>query len=139
MKARIEVLLSIWGRWAIKRESGALGFGSVSPMFREAKSGGGYGSATPMGFVDDDVAMVDACVMALPLIQRLAVIEVYQRQGSMREAAARCGVSHHTLARYINEAHEKISLDMENRSAQNPGHSSNVHQCASVKGKPATA
>lgn len=130
MRAQIEVLLSMWGRWSVRRGSGGLGFPSVSPMFKDAPRGDSYGSAIPLGFADADMEAVDVAVRRLPGVQRLAVVEMYQHGGSLRTVAARMGISDKTLAKYLDAAHEKIALDMADQFPQNPPNSDRVHWCA---------
>lgn len=132
----MEVLLSMWGRWAIKRASGALGYPSVSPMFNNAPKGDSYGSSVPLGIGEPELLMVDAAVNRLPGVLKLAVIEAYQRGGSMREVGARMGVDHKTVGKYLTDAHLKISIDMESQFPQNRANSDSFEKCHR---KPATA
>lgn len=130
MDAGIEVLLSMWGRWAIKRASGALGYPSVSPMFRDEPQGDSYGPGIPLGTCEADILAVDAAVGRLPDVLRLTVMHVYQRGGSMRSIAVRMGVHHLAVGKYLAAAHDKISVDIENQCAHNPCKSDRVHSCA---------
>lgn len=108
MIAQIDLLLCRWGRWSIKRDSSALGYGSVSPMFRDAPSGGGWGRGSDPGFTEADVIACDGAVMALPVVQRVIVILHYQRQDSLRATARECGVSKEAAGRYLAQAHHSI-------------------------------
>lgn len=137
MKARIEVLLSMWGKWAIRRESGALGYPSVSPMFKDSPRGDAYGAGVPLGFSDADMEAVDVAVRGLKPVLFLVVLEVYQRGGSLRVAGDRLGLGKDAVVKYLSAAHEKILVDIDSSSRQNPAHSDIVSQ--SVQQKPATA
>ncbi len=136
MKAQMEVLLSMWGRWAIRQASSGLGYPSVSPMFNDAPRGDSFGSQVPLGIGEPEILMVDAAVGRLPLGLRIVVIETYQRGGSMREVGRRLGFSHIAVGKYLSEAHLQISLDMELSCNQNHANSDNLDKC---NRKPATA
>lgn len=137
MKAQIEVLLSMWGRWAIRRASGALGYPRTSPMFREMPAGDAYGNSLPLDVADCDLEAVDRSVNCLPMVLKVVVIEVYQRSvgKSHTEIARVLGVDRKTLGKYISSAHDWIAIDMRNQFPQNTQHLDNFHQSVS---KPAS-
>lgn len=135
-EAQVEVLLSMWGRWAIRRASGALGYPSVSPMFKQAPHGDSYGSQAPLGTGEPEMLIVDAAVGRLPEVLKLTVFQVYQLGGSMREVAARMGIHHMTVGKYLGEAQLKISVDLQSQYRQNPANSDSFDKCHC---KPATA
>lgn len=136
MKAQMEVLLSMWGRWAIRRASGGLGYPSTSPMFRDAPRGDSFGSQEPLGIGEPEMLMVDAAIGRLPLGLKVVVIEAYQRGGSLRDIGRRLGFSHIAIGKYLSDAHQKISLDIEPRCNQNHATSDSFDKCHR---KPATA
>ena len=136
MKAQMEVLLSMWGRWAVRRAAGALGYPSVSPMFKQMPHGDSYGSQSPLGVGEPEMLLVDAAVNRLPDAHKLVVLRAYQYGDSMRAIGRRLGITHVTVGKYIAEAHHKISVDIELASNKNPRNSENFDKCHC---KPATA
>jgi hypothetical protein len=131
--AWVDALLSRWGRWAIRCESGALGFASSCSI-----GGGdlhtnedGHHSAEPRGLTDDDMEAVDGAVRKLPPILRITIIEVYQHgQGkSDRQQAEALGVDRKTLCKYVLLAHRKIALDISIQCPQNHAQSANRGSC----------
>lgn len=121
----VDVLLSQWGRWSIKRSSGALGFASSS-LLCAAGAGDGYDSAVPRGVCDDDLLDVDAAVNRLPVYPYAsAVIAVYVFGAgkSDEENARRVDVSRRTLEKYIQKAQCMIAIDILDRGRNNSPHS----------------
>lgn len=118
--AWVDALLSRWGRWAIRCESGALGF-SASCSLGADPGGDGYDSAIPHGVLDDDMEAVDGAVRKLPKMLRLAVIEVYVHSTgkSDRQMADVLGIHVATLTKYICDAQRKIAFDISRPCAHN--------------------
>jgi DNA-directed RNA polymerase specialized sigma24 family protein len=112
-QSSIEILLAAWGRWAIRVETKSIGYASVSPMFREARFGNGFGSAPPVGINDADLRAVDAAVQRLPVILRATLNEFYKSQCSIRDLALHLGCSRPSASQYLNEARRRIAQNLE--------------------------
>ena len=140
--ASVAMDLARWGRWAIRCESGALGFASSCVLGGGDGDRGGYESSIPRGVVDD-MEMMDGMVRRLPdepLPLQRSVIEFYKFGSgkSLRCVAATIGMSDKTLARYLVEAQRKIALDISMQIPQNPLQSASGESCPSSK-QPVTA
>lgn len=139
--AWVDALLSRWGRWAIRCESGALGFASCS-ILAGAGDGDGFDSAIPLGVgvMGDDMEAVDSAVRKLPKVLKLTVIEVYQfgHGKSDRALAEALGMSRQAMQSFIIQAHKQIALDIRVEGSQNPSPSANRESCDKRK-QPATA
>ena len=137
--AWVDALLSRWGRWAIRCESGALGFASSS-ILAGGLNGDSFDACLPRGVGDDDNEVVDGAVRKLPACLRETVIQVYQfGQGkSDRDHAATLGISRQALSDYIVRAHRQIALDISLEPYHNHVQSANRGSCLDRK-QPATA
>ena len=114
----LDMLLCRWGRWSVKRESSALGYGSVSPMFKDARvDGDGYGSEFDPGFTSQDVLSCDAAVNRLPLEHRRVVIVHYRNQGGIRRTARELGCNFHKARDLLNYAHGFLHVLLDKRDA----------------------
>lgn len=109
----IDRLLGRWGRWSVRRESSAIGYGSVSPMFRDCATGGGWSPEYDTGFTPRDLIECEAAVNALPLGLRVVVIAHYQRGRSVRDTAKACGFSAKAITQYLGQAHERIQQALD--------------------------
>ncbi len=129
--AWVDALLSRWGRWAIRCESGALGFASSCILGGGTPDGDGYDSAPPLGVMDDDMEVIDGAVRKLPKVLCCTVIEVYQHGHgkSDRALASSLGVHVDTMRKYVLEAHRKIAVDIALPCAHNQPHSANRGSC----------
>ena len=112
-QSSVEILLAAWGRWAIRVETKGIGYPSISPMFREARFGKGFGSAPPVGLNDSDLRAVDAAVQRLPVILRATLNEFYKSQCSVRDLAKRLGCGHKAAGQYLNEARRRLAKALE--------------------------
>lgn len=113
----IDRLLARWGRWSVRHESSALGYGSCSPMFRDCATGGGWSPEYDAGFTPRDLIDCEAAVNALPLGLRVVVIAHYQRARSVRDTAQACGFSAKSVTQYLGQAHERLKTVLDTRSA----------------------
>jgi len=138
--AWVDALLSRWGRWSIRCESGALGFASSCILGGGGHDGDGYDSSAPLGVVDDDMEAVDGAVRKLPKVLQLTIMEVYKfgHGKSDRALAASLGLHVDTMRKYVCDAHRKIAVDIAIPCAHNPAHSANRGSCLEKK-QPATA
>jgi hypothetical protein len=114
--AWVDALLSRWGRWAIRCESGALGFSSSCSLGSGDlhTNQDGHHSAEPLGVIDEDMEAVDGSVRKLPMILRLTIMEVYQfgHGKSDRKLAESLGIARKTMCKYLCDAHRQIALDI---------------------------
>lgn len=87
----VEVLLCAWGSWARRMASGAVGYPSCSPMFKDAPVGKFYDSRPPLGLGASDCDATDKAIQRLSPEDRRLCVEVYQIGGKTVEVAARLG------------------------------------------------
>lgn len=103
----VNVQLSVWGRWALRRSTTGLGYPRVCPMFRTMRSGGGYQSCEPLG-MEDYVEDTDRAVQRLEARDRLLCVEFYQRGGTAVAVAQRLGVSRQRLYERLDTVHRMV-------------------------------
>lgn len=135
----VDALLSRWGRWAIRCESGALGFAACS-VLAGGVGGDAFDAALPRGLVDSDMDAVDVAVRKLPAVLREVVMQVYQfgaGRSDVKNAEA-IGVSRQALVKYLEEAQRKIALDISLMPNNNPHHSA-IGGNAPERNQPVTA
>lgn len=105
----INVQLSIWGKWAVRRGSAGLGYPSISPMFKDAKHGGTYGSQLPPGVcVLEYVRETDLAVARLSAEDRVLCVEFYQRGGTAVAIASRMGIARQRLYERLDAVHRAV-------------------------------
>lgn len=103
----IDMQLSIWGKWAVAQAQRSVGYPPVSPMFRDVKHGGAYGSAPPCG-VCEQVSDTDEAVKRLPPELRALAVEVYQVGGKSVEVARRLGIARQRLYERLDLLHREM-------------------------------
>ena len=123
--AGIKTMLAIWGCWAGRQASRSLGYPTVSPMFRDAPRGDGFGSQVPLGVsggAGPEIYRLDFDISRLPIVQKAALVEVYQIGGSFREIAARMGVKRDALSCWLEKAYTSLVIGIDNgkKGGHNP-------------------
>ena len=118
----VEVQLSVWGKWVVRQASKGLGFGSVSPMFRDYRSGGGYSSRVPFG-VEDYVCETNDAVHMCPKDLQAVAFQVYVKGGRRGEVAGRMGITDRTLRNRVHALHVAVmdrlhELEIERQDAK---------------------
>lgn len=101
-------LLCSWGSWARRSAARGLGYPSVSPMFKDAPAGKGYGSKVPLGVDDADNAATDAAIQRLSAEDRRLCIEVYQIGGTTVEVASRIGCHRQRVPERLHRMHQEL-------------------------------
>lgn len=115
----INVQLSIWGKWAARRNSSGLGYPSISPMFNQAQHGGSYGSQLPPGVCDCEyVRETDLAVARLPEEDRALCVQFYQHGGTAVSVAQRMGVAVRTLYDRLDRVHRSVMGHLNDIAAE---------------------
>lgn len=105
----INVQLSIWGKWAVRRSSAGLGYPSVSPMFSQVQHGGAYSSSIPPGICEGDyVRQTDLAVQRLDPADRALCVEFYQVSGTAVDIARRLGIARQRLYERLDVVHRAV-------------------------------
>lgn len=103
----INVQLSIWGKWAVRRSTAGLGYPSVSPMFQQVQHGGVYRSREPTG-VCEHVHETDQAVQRLEPADRALCVQFYQLGGSAVTIAGRLGIARQRLYERLHQVHSRV-------------------------------
>jgi hypothetical protein len=122
--AWVSAILSRWGRWAIKSESGALGFATMSMIASDYQEGDGYDTRIPKGVQDEDMEAVNKAVSKLPHVLLVVVIEVYQRHPgrSVHKNARTLGISRQALDEYLKKAQRLVCDDISLTKSKQGSH-----------------
>lgn len=107
----IHTQLSIWGKWSLANATKGIGYSPVSPMFKGARHGEGYGSNPPPGIsIDcaDSIRDTDSAVSRLGREQKLLCVEYYVRGGRNEDVAARLGIAKRTLYDRLHAVHQSL-------------------------------
>lgn len=115
----INVQLSIWGKWAARQNSKGLGYPSISPMFKDVKHGGTFGSQLPPGVcVLEYVRVTDQAVQRLSEQDRALCVEFYQVRGTAVEIARRLGMARQRLYERLDVVHRAVMGHLNDIAAE---------------------
>lgn len=103
----IEVQLIQWGQWAARMAARSVGYPSVSPMFKDSKTSGVYGSSIPFG-IAEYVHDTDKAVQRLEPHMRALCVQVYQIGGTQRAIAERMCISQASVSRMIGLMQQEV-------------------------------
>jgi len=107
----VDSQLAIWGKWTMARASKGLGYPSVCPMFKDARHGGAFGSAPPVGVTLDSIDHIldtDAAVQRLSDDYRRLAIEFYAHRCTAVEISARLGIGRQRLYERLHAMHQSL-------------------------------
>lgn len=106
----VHMQLTIWAKAQMREARQGLGYASTCPMFKDARNGGGYGSAPPVGvaFGADRVSDMDAAIQRLGREDRILVDQFYRVGGSANDVAGRLGVSKKRMYELIDVLHARV-------------------------------
>jgi DNA-directed RNA polymerase specialized sigma24 family protein len=117
MKPSVHYVLCRWGRWAIKCQSGALGYATTSILLRmpEGDPEGYADPGPPPDVTNEDFESLTAMIEELPPVQELCVIQVYQLGAGLSyvKNAKVLGISKQALVEYIKNAQRNIQKKIE--------------------------
>lgn len=103
----INVQLSIWGKWAVARNSHGLGYPKISPMFQQVQHGGAYGSREPAG-ISEYAHETDQAVQRLAPPDQALCVEFYQVGGTTADIARRLGIARQRLYERLDAVHRAV-------------------------------
>lgn len=105
--ARVEMLLSAWGRRQVAEMHSGVGWPKCSPGFRDYRSGTAFDGSPPIG-VAEALPELEQEIGQLPRVLLVCVWEMWVRGGSEQQISARCGISRPTLRRYLLDAYARL-------------------------------
>jgi hypothetical protein len=117
MLAHIDSLLARYGRWAIRADSGALGYAKMS-ILAGASEGEEFAEPSPPPDVTmEDFRAVEKAILNLPIvhISCVAVVYILLPNKSLVKQAAKLGISRQALTQYIDYAQRNIARQISLR------------------------